>query len=188
MRSVRGYTLLEMLTTVAALIIVLGLMVSLARYVRNASAIEVTKRLLRDMEGLLAQYRAQHADALPLVTPFVGAHVDADEAGLQRAALANNQRIVAVLRSATGVSPDLFGGLPDSIYNDATLRDPWGSPIVYMPAMHPMIGMAPDNRPFFFSAGPDRQYLTQDDNLYSYEERVQGSGFGVQPRKANDER
>ncbi len=47
-----------MLTTVAALIILLGLMVSLARYVRNASSVEVTKRLLRDMEGLLAQYRA----------------------------------------------------------------------------------------------------------------------------------
>ncbi len=76
------------------------------------------------------------------------------------------------MRGEAGVTPDTFGGLPDSIYNEATLRDPWGSPIVYMPAMHPLIGMAPDNRPFFFSAGPDRQYLTQDDNLYSYEEEM----------------
>jgi hypothetical protein len=38
-----------------------------------------------------------------------------------------------------------------------------------MPAMHPAIGMAPENRYFLFSAGPDRRYLTRDDNLYSYD-------------------
>jgi len=38
-----------------------------------------------------------------------------------------------------------------------------------MPAMHRQIGMAPGNEWFFFSAGPDRQYLTRDDNQYSYE-------------------
>jgi hypothetical protein len=43
-------------------------------------------------------------------------------------------------------------------------------PIVFMPAMNPAIGMAPQNRRFFFSAGPDRNFLTQEDNLYSYEE------------------
>ena len=40
-----------MLTTVAALIIVLGLMVSLARYVRNALAVEVSKDLLHRMDA-----------------------------------------------------------------------------------------------------------------------------------------
>ncbi len=160
-----------MLTTVAALIIVLGLMVSLARYVRNASSVEVTKRLLRDMDGLLALYRAHHNDGLPEVTPFMP-DLDASEEALQRSAAINNRQIMAILRGEAGVTPETFGGLPDSIYNEATLRDPWGSPIVYMPAMHPLIGMAPDNHPFFFSAGPDRQYLTQDDNLYSYEENA----------------
>jgi hypothetical protein len=33
----------------------------------------------------------------------------------------------------------------------------------------PMIGMNPQGW-FFFSAGPDRQYLTRDDNLYSYDQ------------------
>jgi hypothetical protein len=36
--------------------------------------------------------------------------------------------------------------------------------------MHPSVGMAPDNRFFLFSAGPDRRYLTRDDNLYSYDQ------------------
>ena len=29
--------------------------------------------------------------------------------------------------------------------------------------------MALENKPFFFSAGPDQRYLTADNNLYSYE-------------------
>ncbi len=68
------------------------------------------------------------------------------------------------------MSSDTFSGLPDSIYDEAALRDAWGTPIVFMPAMHPAIGMAPRNGRFFFSAGPDRRFLTQEDNLYSYEE------------------
>jgi hypothetical protein len=32
--------------------------------------------------------------------------------------------------------------------------------------------MALGDRPFFVSAGPDRRFLTREDNLYSYEEGV----------------
>ena len=70
--------------------------------------------------------------------------------------------------------PSFVGQLPMSVYDGVTLRDAWGSAIVFMPAQHPWIGMAPKGRAqeaafFFFSAGPDRLYLTRDDNLYSYE-------------------
>ena len=40
---------------------------------------------------------------------------------------------------------------------------------MYMPHMHPLIGMPFGDVHFFFSAGPDRKFLTRDDNLYSYE-------------------
>src|SRR4051812_40017207 len=53
----RAFTLIEMLTTVAALVIVLGLMVSLARDVRHRSADHLTKDILRRLDGLVAQYR-----------------------------------------------------------------------------------------------------------------------------------
>src|SRR5947208_2853468 len=58
---------------------------------------------------------------------------------------------------------DVFAGLPLSLYNEVTLHDPWGSPIVFMPRQHPLIGLAPIDKPFFFSAGPDRRFLTRDD-------------------------
>lgn len=168
-----GFTLLEMLTTVAVLIIVLGLMVSLARYVRNAMAVEVTKDLLHRIDAMMQQYSARHGSAIPVVAPFLPPDLPAqqlpDESILRHDAEENNRSFVSLLRSEGLLNDESFGGLPQSIYNDAMLRDAWGSPIVFMPAHHPGIGMAPQDKPFFFSAGPDGRYLTQENNLYSYE-------------------
>ena len=172
-KSRRGFTLLEMLTTVAALIVVLGLMVSLARYVRNELAVEVTKDLLHRLDGMVQEYAARHSQ-LPvvdaLVPPTYSGGVPLDEQTLQQTAIANNRSIVSALRQDGLLQDQSFAGLPQSIYNDILLRDAWGSPIVYMPAAHEGIqGMALENKPFFFSAGPDQRYLTFENNLYSYE-------------------
>jgi hypothetical protein len=63
----------------------------------------------------------------------------------------------------------VFSDLSIANYNEVNVLDAWGSPIVYMPSQHEKIGMASGDRSFFFSAGPDRRYLTRQDNLYSYE-------------------
>lgn len=159
-----------MLTTVALLIIVLGLMVSLARYVRRRSADELTRKMLSNLQAAMMEYVRQNGT--PSIAPLLdskegGAAVD--EAALQRAALVNNRQLVQLLRLHKGLSDKAFRDLPLSLYDEATLRDAWGTPIVFMPTMHRLIGMAPGNEWFFFSAGPDRQYLTRDDNHYSYE-------------------
>src|SRR4051812_19551678 len=65
-----AFTLIEMLTTVAVLVIVLGLMVSLARDVRNRSADRLTIDLLTKLDRLMVQYAAQNHQ-LPQVLPFV---------------------------------------------------------------------------------------------------------------------
>jgi hypothetical protein len=162
-----------MLTTVAALIIILGLMVSLARYVRNALAVEISKDLLHRMDTLMQQYMTRHEGLTPQIPPFVAPGTQPravlDEQGLRHNAEENNRSVVSLFRSEGLLADASFGGLPQSIYNDSMLRDAWGSPIVFMPSMHPGIGMAPQDKPFFFSAGPDQQYLTQENNLYSYE-------------------
>src|SRR5690242_20608970 len=63
----RAFTLIEMLTTVAVLIIVLGLMVSLARYVRDRSANELTQNLLLRLDDLARTYemRIGHPPEVP---------------------------------------------------------------------------------------------------------------------------
>lgn len=182
-----GYTLVEMLLTIAVLIVVLGLMVSLARYVRDRSSQQLTRELLTELDGMLDQYRKANADQLPPVPAIAlnSVHSDkplpADEQKLLDSCKANNEALIHCLqwdyrlRQRTGqtIGKDPFADQPPSVYDHLTLRDAWGSPIVLMAGQHPLIGMAPSaagqDQPFFFSAGPDRRYLTRDDNLYSYE-------------------
>lgn len=164
-----AFTLIEMLTTVALLVIVLGLMVSLARYVRNRSATQLTREVLANLNDAMTSYRKTHgADASPPVNMIADPGADLpDEQTLLRAAEANNRKFVAALRANLG--DKFWQELPGTIYDRQMLRDAWGTPIVLMPAKHNAIGMAPGDTSFFFSAGPDRMYHTRQDNLYSYE-------------------
>jgi type II secretory pathway pseudopilin PulG len=161
-----GFTLVEMLTTVALLIIVLGLMVSLARYVRRRSAEELTRKILINLHLAMDDYRREHGK--PNLVGPVDPQANLDEATLAAAAEAENRRIVQFFNADKALSAKAFKDFPLSIYDQATIRDAWGMPIVYMPSMHRQIGQSPGEW-FFFSAGPDRQYLTRVDNQYSYE-------------------
>ena len=167
-----------MLTTVAVLVIVLGLMVSLARDVRNRSAERLTKDLLRRLDLLVGQYKSRNKllpreqqDLYPLVHPLLGNDpIDiGDEAKQRENALANNRELIRTLKTQVDLSGGPFSDLSIANYNEVNLLDAWGSPIVYMPHQHPLVGMAAGDSGFFFSAGPDRRYLTRQDNLYSYE-------------------
>lgn len=174
--SATGFTLIEMLTTVAALIILMGLAVSLAREVRRRSADVVTRDLLAELDAAMARYQSANGQSVPpvqpLMRPGMPANPDLAERALLLSARQNSQQYVAALQWMGGMSDQLFGKLPRTMYDDTTLRDPWGNPIVFMADMHPAVGMSSDQRPWFFvSAGPDGHYLTRDDNLYSYESR-----------------
>ena len=161
-----GFTLIEMLTTVAVLIIVLGLMVSLARYVRRRSAEDLTRRILVNLHLAMTEYRREHGR--PALTSPVDPEATLDETTLYAAAEGENRRIVQFFNADKALAAKAFKDMPLTIYDHATIRDAWGMPIVYMPTMHRQIGQSPGEW-FFFSAGPDRQYLTRVDNQYSYE-------------------
>lgn len=177
-----------MLATVAALIILLGLMVSLARYVRDRSAQQLTRQLLKQLEALMVQYIERNGGKPPPVASILSVDAPAaltDETAIAASAKLNNEQCVGFLAAdyrlrlkllqaqPVAQAADPFEQLPISVYDGKTLRDAWGSPIVFMPGQHQLIGMAPSrggqDQFFFFSAGPDRKYLTRDDNLYSYE-------------------
>ena len=90
----RGYTLLELLTTVAALVILLGLMVSLARRVRDQSKEAITKGLLIKLDRLVAEYQTRNR-RLPEVTPFIlETEHHPDEELLKKRALENNRELL----------------------------------------------------------------------------------------------
>jgi hypothetical protein len=186
-----------MLATVAALVIVLGLMVSLARYVRRQASDQLTKQLLAQLDTLMRQYETRYhaVPAVPAFVPGVASGGESaatqpsplrpftpspllvptddalpDEQTLQDSASANNRAVVKALHVEARRRPGAFANLPSSFFEEGVLHDAWGTPIVFMPALHPAVGMAMENRPFFLSAGPDRRFRTLEDNLYSYEE------------------
>lgn len=149
----RGFGLLELATALAFLCILLGLSVSLARFVRATSAEQITRQVLRQLEQALNAHDAKGTlpPALPedVRPPAAARSTEADWADFAR-------RSNGVVATLAGV---------DEIVSDA-----WGHPIGYLDFEQDSIGMAPHGRPFCFSPGPDGRYLTQDDNLYSYEQ------------------
>jgi hypothetical protein len=170
----RGYTFVETLATIAFLTIILGIMVSLARHVRSASANDLTKDLLRRLEEAMVLYLKKNGDHPPNLAPFipdqprVATPTLADESTLALSAEINNLAVVRLLKANHVFPVDRFEDLPISYYDGLMVRDAWGSPIVFMSHMNPAVGMAAKGW-FFFSAGPDRKYTTKSDNLYSYE-------------------
>lgn len=178
----RGYTLVEMLTTIAILVIVMGLMVSLARRVRAQSAESQTKNLLRGLDLVMGQY-LDRFHQLPVIYPFVPPGLKEgqplDESQLQTNAFRNNRELRLVLLRQLNNSNRAMVADQLLSRNDDIVRDAWGMPIVFMPTFHPAVGMAPNNRFFFLSAGPDGHFLTRDDNLYSYES-AGGKGFDAE--------
>jgi hypothetical protein len=149
----------------------------------------LTQGLLRQLDSLMSQYLDHYKDVKadtrllkiePLLAPDAPPE-SVDDPAMAHAARINNEQILKALRSDYSrhridpTSPqDPLEKLPIIIYDRGTLRDAWGSPIVFMPGQHSLIGMAPSrsggDEAFFFSAGPDRKYLTREDNLYSYDE------------------
>ena len=156
--SRRAFTFLELLTTLAALVIVMGLMVSLARHVRATSADQITRETLRQLDAAIQVYVGR----LPAVDPPAA---QANETTIAAYAERSNAIVRALARS------------------DSPVVDAWGNPIAYLPSQNPEIGMAPQNRPFCFSAGPDGRYLTRGDNLYSYEQLRPTDSPGPSPEQ-----
>lgn len=166
----RGFTLAEMLLTIAILVIVFGVMVDLARYVRNRSAGEFTRRLLADLDQAMVRYKNRYLSgpSATLLLPERASEWPGDDA-LRVRAEANSGQWVRAFRNAGELGEGVFGGLPLNVYDATLVRDAWGKPVILMNKGRADIGMAPGDSEFFFSAGPDRNYRTREDNLYSYE-------------------
>ena len=134
----------------------------LRRLLGNASPFAVGQERLVSGDGataMIAPVRQQH---------IMQVVADRHQPAFVELGLANNQFIVRLLKSYHAIGAEQMNNLPVSYFDGLTARDAWGSPIVFMPRDHPAIGMAAKGW-FFLSAGPDRQYTSKQDNIYSYE-------------------
>lgn len=168
----RGLGLIELLTIVALLVIVLGLMVSTARHVRSASATELTRKRMRALATAAAELIREGAQDPTMRLPdslqvaqsanVTGVRPDTLEADLAIFAAVSNRRLGVALQVGKGSLIPGATGIPE-------LRDAWGRPIALLPQQYPAVGLAPEDTPFLVSAGPDGQFLTLSDNIYSYD-------------------
>ena len=171
-----AFTVLELLTVLAFLVVMMGLMVSLARYVRSNSAVELTRRVLGELAVAQMNYTNIDTNKNTNIVTNTNTNIDTntssdttpdthalpaklDETAVQQYLVRiSNTRVRQLLERASLIPPD------------PVIRDAWGNAILLVPRQHDQLGMAPRNDPFFISAGPDGKYLTLDDNLYSYEQ------------------
>ena len=175
----RGYTIVELFLTLAVLMVVLGLMINVSNRVRRESADKITRQMLSRLTLMMAQYRRQNGQ-LPPVTPLIETNQTINESDLLIRSRKNNADFVRYLQLTQLASrPDadddpLASGLHQTGSDPPLLEDPWGTPIVFMAGQNPAIGLPPRDAFFFFSTGPDRLFLTHQDNFYSYEETAAG--------------
>lgn len=168
-----GFTLLEAMVVFAALMILLGLMVSMTRHVRSQSREQRTRRMLSLLDRRLSPplpegLPRQLTSLTRLVEPREAATGlrPTDDMLLARAHL-NSQGVVLAYRKAFG--EDALRQLSISLYDGRYLRDAWHTPVVYMGSEVDNLDLPRQKRAFFMSAGPDRRFSTVADNLYSYE-------------------
>jgi len=168
-RSLAAYTLVEMLTTIAALLIVLGLMMNLARHVRASSATALTKELLRRLDYAMnpipAPRRQQPSRCRPVYRKWPLCRRCASGPG---APISTIRRSSACSGPITFFRPTVSTTCPPPATTAKACTTPGARPSCFMTRMNPAVGMAAQGW-FFFSAGPDRKYTTKSDNLYSYE-------------------
>lgn len=161
----RGLTVLELCAFVSVVAVMLSGMVSLARHLKSRGAEELTRER---MEQIVQRARSLWND--PEVVEPIGQSMS--ESNLLTWATRSSSKLSAALaKTDPSVRPELF-------------FDAWGTPIGLVAGGGRLLGIPPDDSPFLISAGPDRQFLSLGDNLYSYDlvahsvtnERVVNSG------------
>ncbi len=189
-----GFSLVEMLMVIALVVVLAGLTVVVGRSVIGKAKIDQCRQILQALDATLTEYQAEKG-AIP---PFVRrAYRPPDR--INALAQRTRREVAVYLEQVkgyTGIDKQLgtidasFLVKRDQIYTDLagyiyagevrddprpSVRDPWGMEILYI---HPTaenedafrtFGKALNERPYFMSAGPDSEYETVADNLYSYE-------------------
>ncbi len=171
--SRRGLASADVLVVVAIIGLLLGVATSLARQARE----DVRHGRVIDVFRTLEAARLGYADAfganpdIPAFLPPGTEQLSEEELGLEvMTARSVRNNVVAVERLLPYVVDlDPLRRLPTLRFDGQRLLDPWGQPIVYDAGGTGLLGTARNDSPFFLSAGPDRDYRTRGDNLYSYE-------------------
>lgn len=202
-RAKRAFSLIEMLIVIGLVILLASITVVVGQSVIAKSKIDQCRQLLSTLDATLTEYQAERGGIPPFV---LRAYVPPD--GLSSNASKSRREVAVYLdqvKGFTGIDKQLgtidssflvkrqqifadlagyqyAGTLTDDVR--PSVRDPWGMEILYI---HPnaqndvafrVLGKPVNERPYFMSAGPDEEYETLEDNVYSYEVIKPGANNG----------
>jgi type II secretory pathway pseudopilin PulG len=177
-RPRRGLGGSDVLLTVAIIGLALGFVTSLARNVREEARRDTVSRTFRELDNALTAYLSRH-DQPPSVERLLPPEVQTLQGwtptpGLIDSRSTDNNRLMLRALSPFLDDTGVLATLPPVRYDGRRLLDPWGTPYAYIADTTGLLGIAANGRPFFLSAGPDRDFTTRGDNLYSYEDSIFG--------------
>lgn len=189
-----AFSLIEMMIVIGLVVLLAVITVVVGRSVVGKAKVDQCRQVLQTLDATLTEYQAERGG----IPPFqVRAYMPPSGIGASEARVRREIAVyLEQVQGFTGIDKQLatidssFLVKRQQIYTDlagypyagrvssddrASVRDPWGMEILYI---HPTeenekafeaFGKPLNERPYFMSAGPDGEYETLDDNIYSYE-------------------
>jgi len=196
-RGRQGFTMIEIMVAIAIILILMAIGVVGYRSLDKSSSLKSTHVALNNCESFVAEYEAagKSASTLPGSTggPIPSSnYADVSPGANGRTIAISNAEAPIKVLLLVDKNKTMFAGLPTKALVDLNgtrrqvLADGWGNPIIFVPrggittnlgknssgtsySKPGAIITAPTGRPFWASAGPDGDFSTGDDNIYSFE-------------------
>ncbi|MHC4646657.1 MAG: type II secretion system protein [Planctomycetota bacterium] len=147
-------TLVEMLIVVAIISLLVGMVISIGTSIENTARQKGVRNLFAMLETALNEYREYRPDGTDFPTAQPGdPNINSE---ILYAALSSIPDCRKVLNEMNALLIDNRFANPDPAADGPEIYDPWGTVLYYLYG---------DGQTFptLISAGPDRNFLTQDD-------------------------
>ena len=184
-RHSRGFTLIEVLIAIGIISVLATIAVVGFGAMTRQSKQRLTSQLLSNANGWLAEY-ARATQLKNISTDAVPApgKVEVGSADRNGTVVGSTRKMMQLLRTiplnknAMDQTPaeNMIAGATST--ESPILADAWNNPIIFVPA-DGLTGVttssgtstiqSPDRKPFFASAGPDGNFTTGKDNIYSFD-------------------
>jgi len=159
-----GFSIIELMVVVAIILILVGIGVVGISQFNAAAEQDVCREIMATALAAMTEYQAQTRGQIP--------GGDADTSG------GDVEEFVTDIKLFDDAETHLDKLASNGYYVGTTIVDPWGSALKYYTQnIDADASGGPDNnanlkaysKPFFVSAGPDGDFDTDEDNVYSFE-------------------
>jgi prepilin-type N-terminal cleavage/methylation domain-containing protein len=180
----KAFTIIELMIVVAIIAVLIGLVVPSLRTLSNSAKSRETRQNMENLRAMMKELELQGGlVGLVPAGPITVGVVNEDAPGRYGPAVVQTSNSMARMRQIPANKRAIEQWPPTKILRaqggvtNPVLLDGWYNPIIIVPpeGLNVTVGGAsrtivnPEGKPFFASAGPDADFGTGDDNVYSIE-------------------